>query len=198
MPDVVKERPILFSGPMVRAILDGRKTQTRRVVKPQPIWVYDCSVPVLTTDADPNAAIRCPYGVPGDRLWVRETFGRQWRHGFIYRADVETPIPAGGWEPSIHMPRCASRIMLEVTRVCVERLQNISEADAQAEGIQVLPLQSVDDPSAWRQSGPGAHQARNARESFRLLWDSINSKRGFGWDVNPWVWVIEFRRVDYA
>lgn len=101
-----------------------------------------------------------------------------------------------GWRPSIHMPRWASRITLEITGVRVERLQDISEADAKAEGITVLPLQNVDDPSAWWQSSPGENQARTPIASFRNLWDSINAKRGYSWESNPWVWVIEFKHLE--
>jgi len=210
----MKERPILFSGSMVQAIQDGRKTITRRVIKPQPGNAIDR----VRFDADYNSWIdeafdfvkkrKCPYGVPGDRLWVRETFWRQPGEALpglklIYKAD--NPDFMDGrtnpmtkrfykWRPSIHMPRWASRITLEVIDVRVERVRDITEQDAKAEGISVLPLQSEDDHSAWYQSAPGVHQARNARVSFASLWDSINAKRGYGWDTNPWVWVVEFRR----
>ena len=129
----MKERPILFSAPMVRAILDGRKTQTRRVINPQPIWVADPSVPFKTTDADPMGIINCQHGKPGDRLWVRETWQgykrvsyeyNEWEEAecvkdvaengytsFVYKADGKN-FP-DKWLPSIHMPRIASRITLE-------------------------------------------------------------------------------------
>lgn len=187
------ERPILFSGAMVRAILDGKKTQTRRVVKPQPPadwvpspWPYDGAA---WSDR------RCPYGAPGDRLWVRETWApispdeerRPIRECRIeYRADTSAARPGGWdedtddpeaarWRPSIHMPRWASRLTLEVTGVRVERVQDISEDDARAEGVYPY--------------------ADNPRRFFQELWNSINGARGYGWNSNPWVWVVEFRRV---
>ena len=166
------ERPILFNGPMVRAILDGRKTMTRRIVK-------------AGTRDDWNA---CPYGVIGDRLWVRETWrcfgGREYEYqqhqpSIIYRADDGPTHNEGGWRPSIFMPRWASRITLEITGVRVERLQDISEADAEAEGC-------TGDHRADRDS--------DAAQEFRSLWNQINGKRA-SWDSNPWVWVVEFRRA---
>lgn len=159
------ERPILFSGPMVRAILDGRKTQTRRVAK----------------DRDKP----CKYGIAGDRLWVRETWQSAAAMGvchasddyFVYRAtdpDWET-CEGWQWRPSIFMPRKASRITLEITDVRAERLQDITNKDARAEGL----ARGTVYPRMW----------------FEDLWDSINAKRGFGWDVNPFVWVITFKKV---
>lgn len=192
---------------MVRATLDGSKTQSRRIVKGEAEFI-DC----LTGDCphekqrecDAAIAAECPYGVAGDRLWVRETLKRVGKWMF-YAADG-TAVQVGNhdckWEwqraklPSIHMPRWASRITLEVKKVRVERVQEISKQDAIAEGISVLPLQSSDDPSAWYQSAPGVHQDRSPRGSFMQLWDSLNAKRGFGWEVNPWVWVIESERVE--
>lgn len=178
----MRERPILFSGPMVRAILEGRKTQTRRVA-----MVTRCGVrvPALGCDPAPDAA-RCPYGVPGDRLWVRETWydnltarspeQRASREEVYYRADglpeFEGEESEIRWRPSIHMPRWTSRLTLTITDVRVERLQDITEADAQAEGIETY--------------------AGYARERFRDLWNNLNRSRGFGWDVNPWVWAIGF------
>ena len=196
----MKERPILFSGPMVRAILEGRKTQTRRVVKPQPptafvtVRVEDgtqaswCLRNQSAFDLPESAAdwltLRCPYGVPGDRLWVRETWGSCTTNGTVcsgYRADValRPEIEAGvdRWRPSIHMPRWASRLLLEVKAVRVERLQEISEDDAFAEGIS------------------GGDWLGNPVGTYRELWDSINAKRGHSWESNPWVWVVEFERV---
>ena len=176
----MKERPILFNGPMVRAILDGRKTQTRRVVKPQPEtkphngvddkWFSEYS------DIKNLGFLKhtCPFGQPGDRLWVREAFTEYPQKGLLYKADgCNKKLGVWwGWRPSIHMPRRASRIKLEVTDVRVERLQNISEEDIYAEGIDT-----------------------NSHD-FMELWDSINAKRGHGWDANPFVWVVEFRRVE--
>ena len=182
--DAVKERPILFSGPMVRAILDGRKTQTRRIVKPQPNVVHaiygDASIDTNLTFRRGDGRIRCPYGIPGDRLWVREA-----KRQAFYRASTTTGgdenrqeyIRLGHayqWRPSIHMPRWASHITLEIESVRVERLQEITEEDARAEG--------------WH---PGDGQG--PIEWYEDLWQSINGPGS--WDANPWVWVIQFNRV---
>lgn len=175
----VKERGILLSAPEVLAILDGHKTQTRRIVKPQ----ADCNATALDhteSGACVTLAMRagmysfpCPYGAPGDRLWVRETFNHCAYKPF-YRADG--PMHEDWkWKPSIHMPRWASRITLEITAIRVEQLQDITEEDAKAEGcIGAL--------------GAGCTGA------YRDLWDSINAKK-YPWSSNPWVWVIEFRRI---
>lgn len=195
------ERPILFSGPMVRAILEGRKTQTRRVITPQPARAptpchYVSSGWSIEGLPDEHGVkgcvcsagtVRNPYGVPGDTLWVRETFlpraaGASW----IYRADLDPVEAAGiagmyserGWKPGIHMPRAASRLSLHVVAVRPERLQEISEADAKAEG---MPHDS------WGGD-------RGYRDCFELGWDHINGKRA-PWASNPWVWVIEFEPV---
>ena len=215
----MKETGIIFTPDNIRAIIEGRKTQTRRVVKPQPSWVMEKTALIGNRAGMQNAL--CPYGVPGDHLWVRETFIAGWPadDGYLrkfddkgnerpktvwYRATPESEfmwltddgsmtdiIP---WKPSIFMPRWASRIMLEITDVRVQRLQDISKVDALAEGISVLPLQSVDDPTAWYQSTPGNHQARSAEESYAKLWDSINRKT-HPWSSNPWVWAITFKRL---
>ena len=215
----MKERPIIFSGPMVRAILDGRKTQTRRAVKPQPkdglSWrgVISCSTvradegKHLFTDRYPcvgkSQHIRCPYGRPGDRLWVRETWHPSARFGteyeIEYKADEATlVINAGargvtrsideaifkGWRPSIHMPRWASRIALEVVSVRVERLNEISGGDAMAEGVtEAMACGCLDNgtPSC------------SAKCRFKGLWESINGPGS--WAENPFVWVVEFRRA---
>jgi len=198
----MKEHPILFSGSMVRAILEGRKTQTRRVMKPSP----KVSIMPLPLDL-------CPYGSPGDRLWVRETWQPINREehflgliACLYRAncsnDMKTftfisrfdgshiTIPVAKWKPPIHMPRWASHITLEIVSIRVERLQEISEKDAVAEGIfyhrHMEGYVSDEEGRNFYVSDP--------RRSFDKLWDSINAKKGFGWDANPWVWVIEFRR----
>ena len=197
----MKERPILFGAPMVRAILSGTKTQTRRAVKPQPTHFNPVGVPRRARpDAPSSDVIRCPYGQPGDRLWVRETFCDDWHmdRGVVeYRADGELDsdmFDAGcTWRPSIHMPRWASRITLEVTDVRVERLQEISEADAIAEGVHpddaCLP---DDDTSAFSRIGPVCNASFPVAR-YAALWESIN---GIGaWEKNPLVWVIEFRRV---
>ena len=210
----MKERPIIFSGPMVRAILDGAKTQTRRVVKPQPPeyvrmdrgeeeWTckvlggyrkwfdkrWGWSIGADWGEQPWYDGPTCPYGVPGDRLWVRETFadipatapGHMHYKANATMADLAWFAEEGWkWTPSIFMPRWASRITLEITGVRVERVRDISEEDARAEGI----------PDEYR-----AGHCIYYRPRFKTLWDSINAKRGFGWDSNPYVWVVEFKRV---
>ena len=210
---MIKERPILFSGAMVRAILDGRKTVTRRVVKPQPAndWRFTGGYGRITskhphkdkfgvfirrgehTDFTEVDIIPCPYGQPGDHLWVRETCfinGPSKGSEVIYKADPlpnwegeETDIR---WRPSIHMPRWASRIQLEITSVRVERLQDISEEQAKAEGA-TCELAEIDSVRL------GA--ASTYRAGFQRLWQSINGPES--WDANPWVWVVEFHRIDH-
>ena len=209
------ERPILFKDEMVRAILEDRKTQTRRVMKVQPPSEKHQMLNVMSsTDrrvegkshwAVLNAEKTCvlesdkryfshPYGLPGDRLWVRENF-LQLMHGEVtdgrvkYLASIDprstgTPKNEGYWwrkRPSIHMPRWASRITLEITDVRVERLQDISVEDAKAEGVEPLHLNGWCDDQKFR-------------AEFCNLWMEINGPES--WDANPWVWVIEFRRVD--
>lgn len=183
----MKERPIIFSAPMVRAILEGRKTQTRRVAKipldaKDAFFDDECDSHCWSMEEngmdDPHAKmLRNPYGERGDRLWVKETWrvrgGKEYEYqkhqpSVVYRADVgEFDIEE--WRPSIFMPRWASRITLEIEHDRVERLHDITEDDAQAEGC---------DPF---------------RVAYKILWNSIN---GHGsWHLNPWVWVIEFKRV---
>ncbi|HBO4454346.1 hypothetical protein CJU13_31080 [Pseudomonas aeruginosa] len=211
----MKERPILFTGPMVRAILEGRKTVTRRVVKPQPDFLgsmVDPNTPFKTLDAGLHARITCPYGEPGDRLWVRETWHVGKPHDKTAPADILAPLlaegrgitvlyTAGGWQsvgpagreepiypddqplpdwagkgrPSIHMPRWACRILLEITAVRVERLQDISDSGALAEGVSHSEMHSGD----------------SLVDVFARLWEST----GGDWAANPWVWVVEFKRV---
>ncbi len=231
----MKARPMLMSAPMVRAILAGTKTQTRRVVKPQPQRV-DGGVPFgdapAWAHAEPGCAVmRCPYGKPGDRLWVRETWGYFdpdcsgyeeeiedrgkgpglhcapemmqeghplrdfWRRRVAYAATWEEPKFGNGpdkpsrWRPSIHMPRWASRITLEVTGVRVERLQDISVADAIAEGIE------RSGECNWRDYlDHPSNDFANARRSYRSLWEQINGPDS--WESNPWVWVVEFKRLE--
>jgi hypothetical protein len=212
----MKERPILFSAPMVRAILAGTKTQTRRVVnlpadaKHVCYWAppsgrsesgyADPGVNYWTPDpageTDSNHLNPCPYGQPGDRLWVREAFMHEpadycWEASVsipcrpastVYRADYPESKPGEGWKPSIHMPRHLSRILLEVTSVRVERLQDISEADAVAEGVDF----AGHTDEIMHDYSPD--------ERFSMLWESINGAGS--WNENPWVWVIEFRRVE--
>jgi len=213
------EKPILFSGPMVRAILEGRKTMTRRVVKPQPVlhcghyrWQPDDRNDVCVEHM--NAAM-CPYGPIGRHLWVREKWAcavcePQETKGIMYHAtykddanwfvENETHLDewyklwssyTDKWRPSIHMPRWASRITLEVTGVRVERVQEISESDAQAEGSD--PWYEADlTPCGELRDGPSFKYTAG----FHDLWNSINAESGFGWDVNPWVWVVEFKRIN--
>lgn len=225
----MKERPILFSGPMVRALRDGTKTQTRRACKPQPIadarFVGGHHLPAtkrtpgqeISVEA-PYVHIACPYGQPGDRLAVRETF-YAWGHwtkrysekkrreewhfvdetmgtGKAYRYEADEKLPrrkrelheVGWWKrPAIFMPRAASRITLEITRVRVERLQDISEADAMAEGIVRQP------DGGYGLADTTHYHFTDPRQSYFSLWEAINGDGSV--EANPWVWAIEFRRL---
>ena len=209
----MKERPILLKGEMVRAILEGRKTQTRRIMKPQPEMVTDHSI--ITWEGRPDILMsllktlgrNCPFGQSGDRLWVRETTEVDDLTDEIlslskYSAGGQPVLYSGcddpeyngsvahWWYsrdvcPSIHMPRWASRILLEVTGVRVERLQDISGQDALAEGVGApvgTPLAYGSITDAWNQ------------RAFASLWQRINGK--YSWDANPWVWVVEFKRIE--
>lgn len=233
-----KESPILMNGAMVRAVLDGSKTQTRRIMRPQPVpipgepgkhwWpsnaaqsmmrVEDCfqQHPGIFDDA-------CPYGQPGDRIWVRETwgvishawdeacnlidwvpdrpataisempFGKGYYSGHVIYAvdgafewsgdDDGDGDPRSAWHPSIHMPRRASRILLEIVSVRVERLQDISDADIAAEGVECSPIEG-------RYNCAGQYHMP-WRDKWRALWKST----GGDWDANPWCWVVTFKRV---
>lgn len=213
----IKEQPILFSAPMVRAILDGTKTVTRRPVKGAGLKWLEQFTPEYV--ADPANSL-CPFGKPGERLWVRESF---WHAGdwvptypeddtgswsgtarVHYRADGEPPnepnrnypnglrngvysaaAPANVWRarPSIHMPRWACRTLLEITDVRVERLQDISRADIRAEGLECPPELASDDVSP------------NYRDWYPAAWKELWNSTGGDWDANPWVWVVEFKRV---
>jgi hypothetical protein len=254
----MKERPILFSAPMVHAILEGRKTQTRRMVKGQEFWgefsrsarpidsgmwrVEGCEP--INEDLQGNKVtfvdVRCPYGQPGDRLWVRETWqyydwtedGMPW---IRYCADGKTIIRSANvpdewsekisgiweslsdpanydidqraadrrWRPSIHMPRWASRITLEITGVRVERLNDISEQDAIAEGLKAITKDGslvkygIPDrdglPGADDDGWPWKKWCTDPRGAFFGLWESINGAGS--WRQNPLVWVVEFKRV---
>ena len=192
-----KERPILFSGPMVRAILKGRKTQTRRVLNrmtgfkvsqfdksstPGYDWHFRCQRGMWQDMENSEVLSRCPYGCVGELLWLRETFHEcvdeetreHIRWG--YRADKDWD--GAMWSPSIHMPRLASRITLEITDVRVERLQDVSPEDAIAEGITL---------------GDCKRNNCGSVSCYRMLWESINGAGS--WAANPWVWVVEFKRV---
>ena len=214
----MSERPILFSAPMVLAILAGAKTQTRRAIKAaRPEWIRLNPQPHPDADGrlcfgwDGNVGypMRCPYGQPGDKLWVREAYmpdppddgtwaGTAWRGcrdsqlediperfrtpaHCIHRATWQGGDLVG-WRPSIHMPRWASRITLEITGVRVEKLQDISEADARAEGCR-------SNADTLAETGYAT-----CRDAFRDLWESINGPGS--WDANHWVWCIEFRRLE--
>lgn len=254
---MTKERPVRFSGAMVRAILDGRKTQTRRVLKRQPYIsvsnpphfsdveagdVFVCPDFAPTTSVRGSVLAECerpgvyhcmgqkqfaekhsPYGVPGDRLWVRETFfafgrwetrfsakkgrdewhfvdittdsGREYQYPDSFAPVASLPredVTPSWWKrPAIFMPRAASRILLEIVSVRVERLNDCSEADAVAEGLHVLPA------SGRYVASPGEQYAGLAdsdpRAVYADLWDRINGAGA--WEANPWVWVVEFRRA---
>lgn len=204
----MKDRPILFTGEMVRAILGGRKTQTRRVIK-LPRWATcwedvelddNGLLMVVARDTTCLAEIHCTYGQPGDRLWVKETWAlakeydrrpgsrvpKKAREKIWYLANGEKPDWAGRTRTSRYMPRWASRITLEIVNVRVERVQDISYEECCLE---------TGSPVEWLGSGPEPYR-RDMRKVFELLWNSINAKRGFGWDVNPWVRVIKFKRVE--
>ncbi len=220
----MKETGIIMSGNHPKLILDGVKTQTRRVIKPQPYphkmqarsvfnispffqgWLWNPKKNDLPISPGYNFIdwkIYCPYGQVGDRLWVRETFFYEWpteeqpddmrECRIVYRASEPDYIQPEWkennefprqytWTPSIFMPRWASRITLEITEVRVERLQEISPFDCGEEGIN--------------RTGDILVAGKFMKECFQILWDSLNAKRGYGWEVNPWVWVISFRRVD--
>lgn len=204
----IKERPILFSGPMVRAILNGRKTQTRRVVKPQDyIEAWENGAVMTKNGWIPE--LDNPYGQPGDRLWVREKHkiwlpdgGPEWSciyddgqsadglatwdegDQYLSPEDAGLHVLPKRWRPSIYMPRWASRITLEITGVRVERLNEISEDDARAEG---MPTGQVH---------PEMYDSLYSRDRFIETWESINGPES--WDENPWVWVVEFQRIEPA
>ena len=176
------ERPILFSGPMVRATLDGNKTQTRRVV-----------------DDECSELAKCPYGQPGDILWVRETWQRCRSTVYMdgtspvaYRADGTGQGGRGPygkrWRASVHMPRWASRLSLRIVDVRVEQVQSISEAAACAEGVEPIECSVASFVFATERF------KYRFRDSFKATWDSLNAKRGYGWEANPWVWVITFEK----
>lgn len=182
----MKERPILFSGEMVRAILDGRKTQTRRVVKePFTSTIYvDAELNIRIGDR----YIKSPYGLQGDRLWVRETWYECINNNDSVKYAADGPPPTTESRKykkraSIHLQRFDSRINLEITNIRIERVQDITLNNIIAEGV-IEPLtpniKTFKELALWR---------------FKELWDSINAKRGYSWDLNPWVWVISFKKI---
>lgn len=201
----MKSRPILFNAPMVRALLDGSKTQTRRVCKPMNAWVDQDCREVRNLSGVPHhymkgaklaiERLRSPYGQVGDQLWVRESFYEEFDRApideeerldwiesgyLLYRASDDQAYGSGGflpWKPSIHMPRWSSRITLEIISVRVERLHDITRGDCMAEGCPFPNLAKKTDPKGW----------------YSALWTSINGADS--WDANPWVWVIEFKKV---
>ncbi len=212
----MKETPIIFSTDMVKAILDGRATMTRRPLSPlvklwrgqQPLEIMPTQAPnewIALMRRDPNKGVmlKCRYGQVGDRLWVRETFRPAWAvvpgvlsgSGIQYKADgvthgrvealreyPECQFGECKWRSSRFIFRWASRILLEITELRVERLQEITQEDAKAEGVK---------PCGWL----GNARLDDYKLGFRNLWNSINAKRGYGWEVNPWVWVIGFKKV---
>jgi hypothetical protein len=202
---MMKARPIIFSSQMVQSILDGRKTQTRRVIKPQPEvsaegylmgdWLNKPLGGLLLPKLQ-DIAIHCPLGEIGDVLWVRETYICGLGVGGCIDGNVKKPIDviyraddgpnertAGPWKSPIFMPRSASRITLEITNIRVERLQDISREDAIAEGVRTIE-DAIKDGYTWC-DGP--------RRGYMIQWDIINGSGS--WNLNPWVWVIEFRRM---
>jgi hypothetical protein len=186
---VIKEHPILFSTAMISALLDGRKTQTRRIFKDHPRLRSDLSKVDLKAwmGNHPEYILSfCPYGKPGDVLWVRESFSfyEPDGYGFNYKADF-TDAHTFKWKPSIHMPKDAARIWLQVEEVRVERLQDISEIDAFAEGVEKVNRM-------WRYYlGDGNGLVSFPSDSYRSLWEKLNGEDS--WQLNPWVWVVEFK-----
>lgn len=235
----MKEIPILFSGAMVRALLDGSKSQTRRIVKlphQNPLGEWQATTVggefggrLSTGETIPlqgaiwhtrtGDCLMSPHGSPGDRLYVRETWSADFASNYpfepvwyaadndrryeidvvdgvrgIYSPESHAHIPFR-WRPSIHMPRAMSRITLEVTGVRVERLQDISEADAIAEGIESFKTDDADLQDMWRDYYEDGGASGNPIGSYMSLWDTLNAERGYGWDGDPWVWVVEFKRI---
>jgi len=196
-------KPIIFSTPMVQAILDGKKTQTRRVIKiddaPENWKISIAGTSIVRTEP---YDVKLPRYAAGDNLWVRETFCEvPYEHNHVpikgghitipkyaYKADSERDY-TGIWKPSIHMPREAARIFLRVKTVRVERLQDITPKDAWDEGCR------IGNSFPWEEHIPELQQ--QCRDIlFKSLWNSINEKRGYGWDTNPWVWVYEFEKIN--
>ena len=251
----MNERPILMCAEMVRATLEDRKTNTRRVMMPQPehlqhyvfrgkvlyegehrMWcwkdlVLDNIWDFPNGDDRKELAGACPYGAPGDQLWVKESWGiggarlvdpclnyqadgaqrpvirmnGEWRIGGHRPTNTDLLAPGDGWRNAMFMPRWASRITLEISEVRVQRLQEISGKDSDAEGCRVLcdpeghPFLCISDKLRPHVFSPKKWEDWNEddylRFEFARLWDSINAKRGFSWEANPWAWAITFKRV---
>jgi hypothetical protein len=216
-----KERPIPFSGAMVRALLNDTKTQTRRVYKPRKHPDMGCQMAAHELVREPQHVIdrACPYGQPGDRLWVREATLKVEEHGWVGPVYVESDAGRNALEwgygesddpdfiepyelktrPPMFMPRAAARLLLEIVSVRVERLQAISEADAIAEGIEGcgVVINGRSQGTTWRDYGSRCEDPcewfSSPLDSYRSLWASINGAGS--WDANPWVWVVEFKRL---
>jgi hypothetical protein len=221
-------KPIIFNPESVRAILDGRKTQSRRVIKNAPkgsfwerphlddsrwYWVANLETPSI----EPRAGLVCPYGIPGGKLWVRETFMETdsdpaWDipeqfilnphvENYLYRADLTCDTKGWGWQSPLYMPKEASRITLEIKDVRVERLQDITNSDALNEGVELgYKFAFANFPNytlAYKEWEKGSKMSvpplgPSPKMRYEKLWNSINAKKGFGFDTNPWVWAIEF------
>lgn len=236
----MKTQQILFNDDMIRALLDGRETQTRRLVTPQPVFMpagdglpdsYFWAAKGADNPRSKNAGVygdtsemgdmafrgmledACPYGRPGDLLWVRETHHLSHANAVTYRADFnynpfsddecgeDCSMVGEKWRPSIYMPRWASRLTLRITDVRVERVQDISEKDAIAEGVEVFNEDGnlwysgwMDGKDSWFDENWKWH-CNDPVQAYKELWDGINFKRGHGWATNPWVWVIEFEVI---
>lgn len=192
----MKERPIIFSTEMVQKILSGTKTQTRRLIKPQPHYFKSTRFNGKSWEFSLGSQVGydvrvCSHGQVGDRLWVKEAYlGMIFPFNGVeccYKADgIQLSKPSMAWENARYMPRKYSRLLLEIENIRVEGLNDISEKDAIAEGCLGLHLQHRDAPQTFLKP----------QEHFAHVWDEINGKKGFAWATNPFVWVIEFRRVE--
>lgn len=215
----MKYTPILYSTPMVEAQLDDTKSMTRRTTGldginenpddwrhlpdynqeniPRPAVKYDTGLYFIWERVNNNMdnwVVKCPYGNVGDVLWVRETFEKIEKDKFRYKANDISSIAIGKWKPNIHMPKIACRLFLEITNIRVERLQGISEVDAKKEGVIRLNLYEKSNFDMYKDYHDDTLYMPTASGSFMSLWESINGEKS--WDANPWVWVIEFKRVD--
>jgi hypothetical protein len=198
----VVERGIVFNADMVRAIRAGRKTQTRRVLFPQPgigkstdlnmSRAFGCELsgwdmPSYEGPPDPGWLRHCPFGIPGDRLWVREKFVREGDREVRFRADRIESQDDGRWRNALQLRRCDARLVLEVTDVRVERLQAITAEDARAEGADWRD--GANSGNRWSET----HLHSDIRLAYRILWESLHGPDS--WSVNPWAWVISFKRL---